>query len=702
MNVQRFAAADRELHVPANFESLEAEFGRPMVAAVDAALSMVIGGDRGENPTVTARLARAAAISVRTPSVSAGGLTVAPLVADAPITATSYQAATFRLSISRQAVSDIWADELYRNPGAPALPRWMLAAFFSDDTYRNLCLLALDGPEAMALRLSSGVQAYIDGRLDGGTRGLAYGRLLCSAGRSFMTALVKLRRGLHADVLAAWDQVPAAPRLVGGTSPRRKPTPTLEVTRTCVNFHLEAVYKTMRIRSIAQIERRVETAGSAAFGAMSARWFGHFVLLILFLMTGGRVSAVCRLTRGDVRLDATMLDGRVGNLLVLRPGKTLAADVERSKPLCEGLAELLRGWMAFTERRYGHRCPDDPLIPLGRRGTPLTPHATAAIIGGKWFSNPEFRRKPMLPLDSDVLLRERTEIRPEDVLPMPTLRARSFVQQLVRAALNGSDVLAGLPATPADVAEVLVDHDRIASDPYGYHSISTPEGRELYAGIAVKVLWDHLMTPVGARTAPDGPAIAKLVGLEKALCDELDALFGAVEGDERQQQVIALSDEVSNRDVLAYHELHRLNSRRHRRAAELGAAVAQTQEELVALRTDERRWIALPDDLPGEKLDVEEAREEAVLSEAPDLKRSALAPKEFAEYMCVSLATVHRWLNGKFLGHPGDPTKPWSANSVPSAGEGTGRLIPLSDVRPASIPDDPGNARLRSILNRRA
>lgn len=618
-----------------------------------------------------------------------------------------------RLGIDREHIHDLWLEAEQRDGVRAHLPLELLEALLPLDFWRVALALIEDGPIVAGNRLSRALESegrrlkpptpkFPDGSLVARATLAGYRAVL----RRFMAETINLQvLGHEHALLAPWVHLPEAPRIRGGRIDVSRPAPTLLHMRQVWRWWADAVRQrygssllALPDRVVAMSDRQLRQAGPLVLK--------NFVILTIFLLSGGRLLAISNLRRGDFEPTRRLRDGTTAPVLLLRPRKHTDSSIVRPKPLPLEAAALLAAWLIVAERHYGWPTePHDPLMPGNGPGRAMAYSSYAKTLKGGYGSKKP--RIAIVPMHVDTLGKRTTECDDAELCGYGPHTLRRFADQTARRAAKDWVSVNPGPADANDIAEVLLDH-AIPKDPYGYAGISSEEGREHYSQIAVAGIWRLLTTDDGARKVVDAEALRAALRERTALETELTRLRRHIDAEHEDIRAAPLSAAKRKKDlgllvelVGRQAELSRIVDAERRMMDRLHAV----EREIDRLKHDPACLVPLPDQAPAEAatvtseaIELEETGVRSIRGRPVRRLRDWLTPREFAEWFGVGEATGRRWLRGLGL-RPGDPWAPWEPDDIPVVEISPRRRVILVDrIKPTCVTDVPRREALEELL----
>jgi hypothetical protein len=653
-------------------------------AVVHCLLSRLVGVSREQQLRGPTSICRLLLVYAATP-VSHRGIEAPPLLSDVTLRPVSGGPTVMRrLGIDRAVLDEAWLVAEATAGVHATLPIEWIEAMFEPVFWPVVAGMLRDGPVIANLRLRHTLVRWSRRQVPA-TRSRPAGQIarasiatLEDVGRRLMRRACELREEGHdAELLHRWTGIPRRRPVTEGRTEVLRPAPTLQQVRVAWQWHEQRVLAAARGVPRQQLADWIRYAPPSRVRDLGVTRFRAWILLTLFAIVGGRAAAMLRLRRGDYIRAHALRDGGTGPILMLRPGKDRDAVVQRPKPLPEGAAQLLDAWLAFVCRRHGlHDVPADWPLVHGGRGPqhPISYASVRGMFSGKPSTrHRKARRLAIVPHDPTVLGRPPSALSDQELLGFPPHAFRRFADQTARVAARDWVGVHGGPADADDIAEVLLDH-RVLKDPYGYAGISSEEGRERYAGVAIAGIWRLITTDDGARKTIDEPALRAAVRLRRSIETELAEMRAGIDRSYEELMSAPLAHARRARDVdvlvdVVTRQMHaaRLVERERR----LREALTEVNADIAALRSDPSRLVVVRDDAPADAasvdpdlIELEEDGSRYVGGRRTLRCRNALTPAELASVLDVSVATVKRWLRGEGL-RPNDPMRPWPPDDIP-------------------------------------
>jgi integrase len=677
-----------------------------LAGVVNSAFSRIVGTSKAKSGAQTHRLGQMLALYGRIGIEQGGGngdsLAHGALEGPWPMGRTSCR----HLGLTFEHIFREWEEIAADEGPEAAFPVETTAAFFPPALWSVAADVVVLGPGVAAQRMRKMV--LIESRREvpatrarTATNGepitlsVASVRVMLDIFRRFLRTLVDLREEEHPHPsLGPWVSVPRAPAANAAPANTDRSAPS--------RSYLRAIWQGLQ----QEVDARLQTPqGSTEPEAVMAltesvvrkkglfRLLRNRALLMLFVITGARLEALCALRFPDYDSRHRSPDGRVGPAIALRPGKSIDRREIRWKPLPVEAGLVIDAYLAVVRR---HIClsfsstgplwlasPANPEAPLHYHSVQnkLSGQSAAAIArdGGTI---------PLLPREGSPETVGGRSPGPRQGYSPQTLRRAAL--QLARAGARRYCEEHELEMDPECISEVLLDHD-VRADRYGYADVATPQGRERWAAVGAAVNWEMLTTARGARRVPDADAYRRALRRRSALLVELKDIRDGIDEAARLSEPPDVAEDMGSLLVLARSQMAAQRLFRDERV--LTEELREVEKDLERLRYDPRRRIVLPDTAPESSakvdLDAIEREEAAPVEEdrdpEPRLREPAwLTPGELAELLGVASSTVARWLRGHQLpGQRGSPERPWEPEEIPidaSLGPRQ-RRIPVAGIR---------------------
>jgi integrase len=474
----------------------------------------------------------------------------------------------------------------------------------------------------------------------------------------FMRELCEVRKlavagqvSLDPSVLDGWE-AHVLPRRVSGESLGARPADTDRRAP-----HLRAVRLALRALDRDVQERKKTVYGRRHMG----RELRNRALFAVFVTLGGRRGAVMRLKRRDfVRFHRQ--GSHEGPAIFLRPAKSVHGEVVRVKFLPVELGEWIHEWIEYVGI---HDEPDAPL----------------------WVRNRGTRERLTDPTASNLIPRLLGPYMPDRRCSPHTLR--HLCEQLAfhagldwleenRELLLSSDDISGLPTSPQQLADALLDH-AFAKVQDTYKDMNSEQARENWARIAAEGVWSLVW---GDKGAPKGPDVALV---DEARRKRDDALAEQRRAREELHRIEIYKKVVRQRAIdtagagdvgqtlKAMLEIDGLGDE----VAAVRGAVAEADNAVEwaahALKEAMATRVPLPDEAPVPAELIEEIELPAVPgveSVGPEVNlRDRVTLREFHWALSgnglISEPTLRRWANGLMPHRPGDLRNIWDPPRKP-------------------------------------
>lgn len=586
-----------------------------------------------------------------------------------------------------------------------ALDSDLLDAFFPRALWPVLTTMLHDGPGGAAERAERAVDAYAQQRVPANKRRRdgphARGTVLTMRDaylRLFRTIVWLQRREFQCEALRPWTAVPPLRMpLADAASGLDTQGPRPELLRHRWAEQTAEIRRRLRVApgedELAALERLPASCllHRGLFGLLRDR-----VVLGLMVVTAGRRKAIADLRLSDYVREhiGPAPDYRVSPVLLLRPRKSLPANIVRPKPIPIEFAEMLDVYLAFLRRAAAvrksdqpHRrphlrpeaIPDDfPLIVSGAATfRALGAHGLGILCSGIMPSgkaNGCGGRRPLIVRESGM----NADLSPEqrEWVGYNATAYRHTGSQLAERAgeLWEKEHPAGgsrAQIPPALYASALQDQ-KPPGDPlratYGDKNVES--AYEILSGRAIEGIWRLLTTREGARKRINADAYARAW----RRCRELERELASIR--ERADRIYREAGPLGSvRRQLAYlTSAMKLLVQTLDYATRLGEELAREEARLKDLRYDERLWECVPDDAAprSDYVDIEKLEQELARVSPDDADegcpppvRDWLTAREFAEVRGIGArSTVARWLNGQNL-PARRQDRPWEREAIP-------------------------------------
>jgi integrase len=429
-------------------------------------------------------------------------------------------------------------------------------------------------------------------------------------------------------------------------------------------------------------------------------------LLVLMVLTGGRRTALARLTRADYIRDheGPFPDYRKGGALDLRPRKGKGREEVRRKPVPPEAALVLDAYIALMDRTIAASgcqaaTTESPL--LVSEPSHSTKRVRELWLYRRVAGAP--RTRALVPRDPDHMA---DHVSPEQhpYCGYTPHEYRHFANKLAERAGEiwnmRHPAVGGEAAKPISYyAAALLDNGGIETDlRRRYADADTPAMLEVLAGRAAEVGWEVLTTDVGLRKRADLVAFKReLARLGQIKADErrllersrkLSARYSRckprallscrVPGQDRIDLMLSYQEELlrSHEDQLVsideLKEMFLEGTRITHQMMELSEQKAETTAKANRYRYDQKTWQPLSDSEPSGAEDVDlDAIETAELGRAliandePIAVRDWVTVPEFCQIAGIETRSrATRWIRGEHIPSRRDK-RPWEPDEVP-------------------------------------
>jgi integrase len=457
---------------------------------------------------------------------------------------------------------------------------------------------------------------------------------------------------LDASVLEGWESQqlprPVTPHSLGAqhaNSDRRAPS-------------LRAVRLALR-----DLDRKVKEMQKTAYGRRSmSQQLRNRALLGVFLTLGGRRGAIMALRRKDfVRFHRS--EGSEGPAILLRPGKTLHHDHVRAKFLPAELGEWIHEWIEYAGT---HDEPDAPLWVRTAGSRESLKENTVGVLIPRLLADymPDRRCSPHT-------LRHLCE-------KLAFHAGMDWLEEN-RDLLLSNEGLSGMPTSPQQLADALLDH-AFGKVQDVYKDMNSERAREIWARIAAEGVWSLIWGDKGAPKGPDPELVHEAqnklnetdVACRRA-SEELQRLEAKKKVARQQAIDTAGSGDVGltlkamlELDVLGDDVAEAISTR-----AELEKGLEWAQHGLKEARATR---IPLPDEEPVPAEIVSEVELPAIAGETASLpdesyRRDRITVREFHWALSggsfISEPTLRRWVAGQLPYRLGDRRNVWDPPRKP-------------------------------------
>lgn len=594
-----------------------------------------------------------------------------------------------RRGITNRQLREQFAQRLLNVGAVAVLDVDVLSAFVPRELWAVVEQIAIDGPGlagargALALQAAAAEPVRMTKRKPAGRPASGTVDLWGNALRRVFAVLVEMRaEEVPWAPLDAWRSVP----------PLRKPDlppnaldssgPRLALVREAWRGLNEEIAEALGIDvGDDELSALAATSDTALARASLFKLLRGRVTLGLLVLTGSRVSAIARLTRGDYISDyrGPGPDHRQGPALVLRPGKTLHPDLTRIKMLPPDFARCIDAMLEYRDRCYAVRVRqgaaptrtavnDEPLLLATLRNTnPWGDTGIRNYTSGLPPSTTGRAIPALIPRENGV----------DPALPASVRTCVGYSPHSYRHTASGLAEIAGerwnkrhageerRPYEPGLYATALEDQESSEDKMRAlYGDRDTDSLREVLAARAIDGIWALLATDEGARRTPDRDGMRDCLERREALRDHRGFLERRTDEIHAEARRSPGSADLILRVMEVSTELRRTVEH-----------LADAEVRLRDLRHDRRLWAPLPDTAPPEPpVDVaaleQELLENLRVEERPDARQpEPLRPWVTVaelEYIVgtVSRSELSRWLLGKSLPKRAD-RRPWEADTIP-------------------------------------
>lgn len=666
----------------------------------------------------------------------------------------SVEVALRRLGTDRIAMREAWQRAKAHHRLLARLPYHVLLACFPAPLWIPLMAVITDGPEESAAHVESAL--LLDSLRDvrptrarptGGRVSLATLKAKEIVFRRLTKVLYRLHGKYPSAHLDAWQgtpppiEIPDAPMAHTDRS-----APPLRLVRQRLkrfNKDIAAILDAHDGDEAAAVLRLPEwKLHRGLFTLLRDR-----TLFVLTVVLGARIGAIADIKRGSIIDPCIRIDRSFGATVHLYPGKSLSAHELRPKPIPDDVYDLIRTYITFVERVLGRPMHDHEalIVPtlnqrgvrkrrsrakhdsLGsaherrqpdrhvhavvakdektRWGQPGSRPATYELCGyarntvsQRFIGVERWRLRAILPKDES-----------NDYIGHSAHTLRHLAEQLVKRGAPEYCERHGLVATPQAVADALLDHDAVDSDPLGYSDFASHIGRLRLSRIGSEIIWSFVSSDAGAVRRPDIHAFKDAVSLRASLQAELSEQRRRHEAHEANLPLLARDVEAGRANVGQLITAVSRDSAHTRELFDLRDRLEQTERQLHALRYDPKTWLLI-DDGSEEQAPVDlDAIEAETLAQrsgggfaAPAAVRAWVTVAEFAHICSLSASQAREWARGRHLPFsPGDPRRPWEPAAVPvnrQLGPRRQRVI-VSGVQPGFWDSEAKRLRLAEILS---
>jgi hypothetical protein len=424
------------------------------------------------------------------------------------------------------------------------------------------------------------------------------------------------------------------------------------------------------------------------------------VLLVLMALTGGRLAAIGRLSRGDYVRDhvGPPPDSRRGPMLGMNPQKGLDFEEFRSKPIPEQVGLLIDSYLVVIDRinAYRGRPPADSSTRLvvsrpSYHGKGARPEWISRRVSGR-----AGKERPLVPR-APYHLPDHVSLEEAAYGGYTPHEYRHFASQAAEAAghkYNKRYPVDGplVNPPPSYYAAALLDNGGVENDMRALYGDRTGTAMlEVVAGRATEGIWEILSTDVGERKRPDLEAYGQQLIRLRQIEDEEKRLERAARrfqsipagpdrlglsshdegGNDDPQEVLRRGQEYLIGLVQELKDELRESASIIMQLQQLSQQKADTITLLNMFRLDEATWLAVPDSEPpgAEKVDWEQLDKgtlgKGLMPGSPlEAVREWLTFGEFCREAEIARSTATRWTKGEHL--PTRPERrPWEPEWVP-------------------------------------
>jgi hypothetical protein len=562
--------------------------------------------------------------------------------------------------------------------------------------------LITDGPDTAAARAHAAIFDYskesvtANRRRTAGTRSRASVQIVLSEASRLFSTIHNLR------TLPACREWVQAPQLHMPDMPKggyEVVAPRVETVRQAWQNKSSEIHERLGIRSI---EEEMEALNALSDNAVCSRGLWRptrdRAVLLLMVITGGRRTALARLTRKDYVRDCEgpLPDCRRGAALDLLPRKSKGRDELRRKPIPAQAALVLDFYISVMDRMAAAKgrppaSPDTPLL--------VAEPAQLKAVQEQWlYKRVAGTRKdpPLVPRDPRHMAEHTTDAE-RAICGYTPHEYRHFANKLAERA--GEIWNERHPATGGETnppipyyAAALLDNGSIEKDLRAlYGDRRTPAMLEVVSGRSAEIGWEILTTDAGLRKRPDCQAYEREMIRLRRIEDEerrleqdaqklqarnvscgQQALLPAppADGDRldrilsRQEEMVASIGELKEITLQSSAITHQL--------IQLSRQKADTIVKLDLYRLDQATWLPISDSEPpgAERVDWDTIDRGALgrplmPSETSAAVRDWLTFPEFCEIAGLEArSTLTRWVNSEHIPTRRDK-RPWEPEQVP-------------------------------------
>jgi integrase len=560
-----------------------------------------------------------------------------------------------RLGLEPSDLDDRWA---VARANGQLLHRDLVEAFFPAKQWPLYAHFIEAGPMQAWRDFENALVCWSRGlNTDGSPRGK---RLAAKTVNGYISTCHKLMRELvELHKLAVAGQVDLDPAILDGWEVQSLPAHVTAESLGAQAADTDRRAPSLRAvrRCLRELDREVEKRKKTAYGRRHmALPLRNRALLAVFLTLGGRRGAVMRLKRGDfVRFHKS--DGYEGPALLLRPGKSVHQELVRVKHIPIELGEWIHEWIEYAGT---HDNPDAPLwVKTPGKLDALAEHTASDLIPK--LINPYLVDRHCSP----HALRHLSE--------KLAFHAGMDWLEANRELLLTDEGISGLPTSPQQIADALLDHSfgRVQDI---YKDMNSERARTHWARIAADGVWSLIWGDAGAPKGPDPELIAAAqtaVDRAEAECSRTLMELKRTETEkkvfrQRAKQMAGAGD--VSRALEAMFELDDLADALLEKVTANAEAERALEHARLAFKEAKATRIALPDEEVSpalsdelDMLDVDGVAEP--LPQDEPYLRPLVTLLEFhwalSGSLLISEATLRRWALGKMPYRRGDRRNPW-------------------------------------------
>jgi integrase len=562
--------------------------------------------------------------------------------------------------------------------------------------------LIADGPDTAAARAHTAIYDYskesvkANRRRTAGTRSRSTVLLVLAEARRIFSTIHSLY------TLPACREWVQAPPLHMPDMPKggyEVVAPRVETVRQAWQDKSTEIHKRLGIRSI---EEEMQALNSLSDNAVCSRGLWRptrdRAVLVLMVLTGGRRTALARLTRNDYVRDCEgpLPDCRRGAALDLLPRKSKGRDEVRRKPIPPQAAFALDFYLEVMDRMAAAKgrpaaSPDAPLL--------VAEPAHLKAVQELWLYQRVAgtrRTPPLVPRDPRHTAQHTTDAE-RAICGYTPHEYRHFADKMAERA--GEIWNERHPATGGETnppipyyAAALLDNGSIESDLRAlYGDRRTPAMLEVVSGRSAEIGWEILTTDAGLRKRPDCQAyeremirLRRIEDEERRLeqdaqnlqakhvsCGQQALLPPPPDEGDPLDRILSRQDEmVSSIDELK--EIMLKSSAITHQLIQLSRQKADTIVKLDLYRLNQATWLPISDSEPpgAERVDWDTIDRGALgrplmPSDTAVAVRDWLTFPEFCEVAGLEArSTLTRWVNGEHIPTRRDK-RPWEPEQVP-------------------------------------